>query len=74
MLLRSAKPDATPYMYLTAGEQEPLREPIERFAAHLKARGFVYEFHTKPGGHDWAEWDEQIPGCFAKLLVVFGKE
>jgi hypothetical protein len=25
-------------------------------------------FHTKPGGHDWGEWDSQIPGCFESLL------
>jgi len=74
VLLRSAKPESTPYIYLTAGEQEPLREPIERFAARLRARGVAYEFHTKPGGHDWAEWDKQIPGCFEKLFAVLGKE
>lgn len=73
VLLRSAKPESMPYIYLTAGEQEPLREPIERFAARLQARGVAYEFHTKPGGHDWTEWDAQIPGCFAKLLTVLGK-
>ena len=73
VLLRSAKPESTPYIYLTAGEQEPLREPIERFVARLQVRGVAYEFHTKPGGHDWAEWDEQIPGCFAKLFAVLGK-
>ena len=73
VLLRSAKPESTPYIYLTAGEQEPLREPIERFAARLQVRGVAYEFHTKPGGHDWAEWDEQIPGCSAKLLALLGK-
>lgn len=73
VLLRSAKPESTPYIYLTAGEQEPLREPIERFAARLQVRGVAYEFHTKPGGHDWAEWDEQIPACFAKLLALLGE-
>jgi putative tributyrin esterase len=73
VLLRSAKAESTPYIYLTAGEQEPLREPIERFATRLQARGVAYELHTKPGGHDWAEWDEQIPGCFAKLFAALGK-
>jgi S-formylglutathione hydrolase FrmB len=71
-LLRRAKPASTPYIYLTAGEQEPLREPIARFAARLRAGGFAYEFHWKPGGHDWGEWDAQIPGCFAKLLAALG--
>jgi S-formylglutathione hydrolase FrmB len=47
LLLRAAKPESTPFFYLTAGEQEPLREPIERFAGRLQAGGFAYEFHTK---------------------------
>jgi S-formylglutathione hydrolase FrmB len=63
-----ADPAETPYLYLTAGEQEALLEPIQRFASRLKARGFAYEFHTKPGAHDWNEWDAQIPGCFESLI------
>jgi S-formylglutathione hydrolase FrmB len=68
ILVRTADPARTPYLYLTAGEQEALLEPNRRFAALLKGRGFAYEFHTKPGGHDWGEWDSQIPGCFESLL------
>lgn len=67
-LVRTADPLKTPYIFLTAGEQEPLLEPNLRFVARLKERGFAYEFHTKPGGHDWTEWDAQIPGCFESLL------
>jgi len=67
-LVRLADVKAVPYFYLTAGEQEPLLEPIQRFAGRLQARGIEYEFHTKPGGHDWGEWDAQIPGCFDQLL------
>ncbi len=67
-LVQSANPAATPYIFLTAGEQEPLLEPIRRLAGRLHERGFAYEFHTKPGGHDWTEWDAQIPGCFQSLV------
>ncbi len=67
-LVRTADPAKTPYIYLTAGEQEPLLEPNRRFEALLKQRGFAHEFQTKPGGHDWTEWDAQIPGCFESLL------
>jgi S-formylglutathione hydrolase FrmB len=67
LLARSADPARTPYIYLTAGETEPLLDPNRRFAALLKSRGFAYEFHTKPGGHDWGEWDAQLPGCFESL-------
>ena len=68
VLIRSADPARTPYLYLTAGEQEALLEPNRRFASRLQQRHFAYEFHTKPGGHDWNEWDSQLPGCFESLL------
>jgi len=35
----------------------------------LKQRNYAYEFHTNPGGHDWSEWDTQIPGCFESLIA-----
>jgi enterochelin esterase-like enzyme len=34
---------------------EALLYPNRRFAAFLKGRGFAYEFHTVPGGHNWGE-------------------
>jgi S-formylglutathione hydrolase FrmB len=67
-LALSADPHAMPYLYLTAGEREPLKPPITRFAARLKQQKIAYEFHTHPGGHDWPEWNTQIPDCFASLL------
>lgn len=66
-LEQTASPSATPYLYITAGENEPLLGPIRRFVSRLKQRGFGYEFHTKPGGHDWGEWNSQLPGCFSSL-------
>jgi S-formylglutathione hydrolase len=68
LIVQSANRTVTPYIYLTAGEQEPLLEPNRRFAARLRERHFSYEFHTKPGGHDWGEWNSQIPGCFESLF------
>jgi putative tributyrin esterase len=68
ILVRSAEPAKTPYLYITAGEQEPLLEPIRRFVSRLHEYHYSYEFHTKAGGHDWNEWDAQIPGCFAALF------
>lgn len=69
VLVKSAAPSKTPYLYVTAGEQEPLLPPIRRFVSLLKQRNFTFEFHTKPGGHDWNEWDTQIPGCFESLIA-----
>lgn len=68
MLAQSADPARTPYIYLTAGEIEALLFPNRRFAALLKGRDFAFEFHIKPGGHDWSEWNAQIPGCFESLM------
>ncbi|MGD0892729.1 MAG: alpha/beta hydrolase-fold protein [Terracidiphilus sp.] len=67
-VVQYANPTVTPYIYMTAGEQEPLLEPIRRFASVLHNRHFAYEFHTTPGGHDWNEWNGQIPACFDRLL------
>jgi S-formylglutathione hydrolase FrmB len=67
VLVQTADPAATPYLYITAGEQEALLDPNRRFAERLRQRHFAYEFHSKPGGHDWGEWEAQIPGCFESL-------
>lgn len=68
VLVKSADPSKTPYLYVTTGRDEPLREPIERFARDLHARGFAYELHELPGAHTWTQWDQQIPGCFDVLI------
>jgi S-formylglutathione hydrolase FrmB len=67
LLVQTANPAATPYIYLTAGEREPLLAPNRRFAARLGERHFAFEFHTKPGGHDWGEWNSQLPGLFESM-------
>ncbi|HVU45923.1 MAG TPA: alpha/beta hydrolase-fold protein [Terracidiphilus sp.] len=71
-LVQTANPQATPYIYMTSGDNEALLDPIQHFATRLKQRGFAFEFHIKPGGHDWGEWNEQVPGCFASLLQHLG--
>lgn len=68
-LVTSTDPSEAPYLYITAGDNEPLLSPIRRFAGLLRQRHFSYEFHTKPGGHDWSEWSEQVPGCFTSLIA-----
>jgi S-formylglutathione hydrolase FrmB len=68
-LVRTVDPRKTPYIYLTVGESEPLFEPNERFSARLQQGGFPHEFHTKPGAHDWGQWNTQLPGCFESLFA-----
>lgn len=74
VLVQSANPQAAPFIYLTAGRQEALLGPIRRFAANLRKRNFDYEFHVMQGGHDWNQWNAQIPGCFASLREHFVKD
>lgn len=69
ILVKTAESTNTPYLYITAGEQEPLLSPIRRFVVLLKQRNYAYEFHTKPGGHDWSEWASQVPGCLDSLVA-----
>jgi S-formylglutathione hydrolase FrmB len=68
VLVESAHPDRTPYIYFTVGEQERFLEPNRRFARRLQERKFRFEFHTSPGIHNWSQWHEQIPDCFDSLL------
>jgi len=66
-LVQTVNPSSSPFLYITAGENEPLLGPIRRFVSRLKNRSCAYEFQTKPGGHDWGQWNGQIPGCFDSL-------
>jgi len=66
-IIQSADHDKTPFLYITAGQNEPLLKPVRSFAEHLSTLRFQSEFHTKPGGHDWNEWNSQLDGCFRSL-------
>ncbi|HKF46689.1 MAG TPA: alpha/beta hydrolase-fold protein [Terracidiphilus sp.] len=69
-LVQMADPGKTPYLYITAGEQEALLGPIRRFAGQLDRRGFTHEFNTAPGGHGWGTWNRQTSGCFDVMMKV----
>jgi putative tributyrin esterase len=73
LFYQSASPSQAPYFYLAAGEQEALLGVNRHFADDLERRGFRCEFHTAPGGHDWGQWDEQIPALFANLKNHLGR-
>jgi len=68
VLVRSADPAQTPYLFLTCGDQEGLLPTNRRFAAMLQARHFNYEFHTVAGGHDWNQWNRNVPALMKSLL------
>jgi putative tributyrin esterase len=67
VLARSADAAVLPYFYLACGEQEGLLPSNREFAALLKTRGIIHEFHAVLGGHDWNQWNAQLPAAFASL-------
>jgi putative tributyrin esterase len=68
VLVRSADPGQTPYLFLTCGDQEGLLPTNRRFAAMLQAKHFRYEFHTVSGGHDWNQWNRNVPALMKSVL------
>ena len=68
VLVRSADPAQTPYLFLTCGDQEGLLSTNRRFAAMLQARHFNYEFHTVAGGHDWNQWNHNVSALMMSVL------
>jgi len=66
VLVKSADPAHTPYLYITAGEQESLLTSIRHFVMLLKLRNYAYEFHTKnlSVNSDWLDSrDRFCCGC-----------
>jgi putative tributyrin esterase len=72
-LVKTADPTKTPFLYITSGESEPLLVPIRKFVELLEPHHFAYAFAIKPGGHDWGDWNSQLPGCFDALDEHLGK-
>lgn len=72
VLARSANPAKAPYFFLTCGDQEGLLPSNRSFAALLEQRHFRYEFHIVRGGHDWNQWDQQLPRVFPSLFEHIG--
>ena len=68
VLVHSADPTQAPYLYLTCGDQEGLLPTNRRFAAILQARHFSYEFQTVAGGHDWNQWNRNVPSLVKKIM------
>jgi enterochelin esterase-like enzyme len=43
-------------------------EPIPDLQRSWQKEKLALSFIPPPGGHDWGQWDEQIPGLFGSLL------
>jgi S-formylglutathione hydrolase len=67
LLVASADSKTMPFFYLTCGRQESLLAPNREFAALLDRYRIAHQFHDVPGGHDWNQWNAQLPGLFSSL-------
>jgi putative tributyrin esterase len=67
VLVRTADPRQTAYIFLTCGEQEGLLTANQKFAKLLDQYHFRYEYHPGPGGHDWNQWNQRLPSVFQSL-------
>ncbi|HMK20750.1 MAG TPA: alpha/beta hydrolase family protein, partial [Terriglobales bacterium] len=72
VLVMSSDQATAPYFFLTCGVQEGLLPANRRLAKSLQQRGFHYEFHIVPGGHNWMQWGARLDECFARLLEHVG--
>lgn len=67
--VRTAAPEALPFLFLTCGEQEALLPAAREFATRLTGRRLAHEFHTSVGGHTWRQWNSWLPALFASLAT-----
>lgn len=52
-----------PYLYVSTGSGDPLASVLPsnpRFADALRERKVAYEYHERPGSHDWRFWDQEV--------------
>jgi putative tributyrin esterase len=72
LLALAVLPTNAPYLFLTCGEDESLLAPNREFAAELARQRLPYEFHVVPGGHEWTQWNKEVPMLFERLLAYVG--
>ena len=73
LLARSVDPAKTPYIFISCGQSEGLAPPIHEFAALLSARHLRHQFQVLPGGHDWNQWNKQLPALFNSLFLCLAR-
>jgi putative tributyrin esterase len=56
-----------PFLFLSSGRDEPLAVPVLRFDRVLQVRGVAHAYRTEQGGHDWGQWNLEVPGMVAAM-------
>jgi len=72
LLVGSVAAGRAPYVYVTCGTEESLFPSNRAFAAVLAKDHVPSEFHSAAGGHDWTNWNRQLPVLFTCLRQHVG--
>lgn len=59
-----------PYLYVSTGANDPLASVVPsnpHFADVLREHKMQYEYHERPGSHDWRFWDAEIEAALARM-------
>lgn len=71
-IVEQVTPERTrlPYLYVATGANDPLPAVMPsnaRFADRLRERKLRYEYHERPGVHDWLFWDTEVKAMLQRL-------
>jgi S-formylglutathione hydrolase FrmB len=66
-LLRTTPADALPRFHVSCGTEDELYDSSLRFAEEAVAAGADVRTDFRPGGHEWALWDEVVRDVLAWL-------
>jgi putative tributyrin esterase len=69
---QTADPSRIPFLYLSCGNQEGLLPANRQFDALLTKQHIAHTFTVVSGGHDWNEWNRQLPNLFQSLSAHVG--
>jgi S-formylglutathione hydrolase FrmB len=67
VVARQTDPRRAPYIFLSAGDKEPLLGPIRSFEEVLTQRHIPHEFHIEHGEHNWQQWNRVLPELLTAL-------
>jgi putative tributyrin esterase len=64
-IVRGISPSRTanlPYFYLDTGTEDFFASNSQQFVLLLREKKIPHEYRELPGEHNWAYWDQQVPG------------
>lgn len=59
-LVREAKPESLPYLYIDCGTEDFLFSDNRQFVSLLLEKKIQHEYRQLPGTHSWQYWDSQV--------------